>query len=93
LSCNTTYHYSIYGKDGSANESTLADATFTTAACTVTDTQAPFVVTATPSNGATSVSAAIGVADIEFNEAYNTTTLNESKITMVKVSDGTNVRN
>ncbi len=34
LTCGTTYHYSVYGKDSSNNESISADTTFTTSACT-----------------------------------------------------------
>jgi hypothetical protein len=34
LTCNTTYHYTVYGKDSSLNEANTADdATFTTSAC------------------------------------------------------------
>jgi hypothetical protein len=50
LTCNTLYHYSIYAKDASLNEShNLGDATFTTSACTAT----PNVVITTPSAGDT----------------------------------------
>jgi len=34
LTCGTTYHYSVYGKDSSNNESVSTDATFETSACT-----------------------------------------------------------
>jgi len=34
LTCGTTYHYSVYGKDSSNNESVSTDATFVTSACT-----------------------------------------------------------
>ncbi|MEI6835539.1 MAG: YDG domain-containing protein [Candidatus Falkowbacteria bacterium] len=34
LTCGTTYHYAVYGKDASGNESISSDATFRTDACT-----------------------------------------------------------
>jgi hypothetical protein len=36
LNCGVTYHYKIYAKDVLGNEGNLADATFTTAACSST---------------------------------------------------------
>ena len=43
LTCGTSYHYSVYGKDGSGNESHTTDAVFATSPCAVGDTSSPTI--------------------------------------------------
>ncbi|MEI8364092.1 MAG: hypothetical protein WCF78_01400, partial [archaeon] len=71
LTCETLYHYSVYAKDGSNNESVSTDANFITEDCTPEDTLAPTITpNATPVQAITQTSAKIAFDSNESGYAH-----------------------
>ena len=89
LTCGTTYNYNIYAKDGSGNETTSADATFETNACTPGDTSRPTIEGLVSPESLTDVVINSDIT-IGFSEIINTATLS-GRVHLYKVVAGGDV--
>ncbi len=89
LACGTTYKFVIEAEDAVGNSSFTQEQTVSTNACA--DTTAPSVVSTTPTTGAVNVSVSAGAVTVKFDEGI--TIADQTKIKLVKVSDGSSVKN